>query len=399
MVSQPVGRHGNPSLGFTQLARGHKDYFILINLNYEKSMSNGIVLGLNIVLVSDLLLDHRNPRLPLEAISFDQYELCRLMEEDFQLEPIGTSLADNGYFQEEPLIGTLENGQIIIVEGNRRLAALKLLTQEKFRKRSENRDFWEELVKLVEEKGYDLTKVPVVMHKTREEVMSILGHRHISGPLRWEALPKARFINNFIQKQEEDINFYSIGRKIGYRQDSVLRNYVAYRVYLQAKEYGIDTSNVESYFGKFYTALNNAHIMNYLGLETWGKEPSELKKPIKMENMAKLKEIIEYIHGTEDVDAVFTDSRYIMELGEIVVNEESRRHLQATRDFQAALRLTGGEEEALINNLEEADILLRQSYRVLDIYIKNNTIRSLVDKCYSTIMRMRKVLEENINNK
>jgi hypothetical protein len=62
--------------------------------------------------ISELLLDCKNPRLAENAANMSQSELLELMERDFDLLPIGKSLADNGFFVEEPLIVIPKEGEI-----------------------------------------------------------------------------------------------------------------------------------------------------------------------------------------------------------------------------------------------------------------------------------------------
>jgi len=357
-----------------------------------------VSIGMGLYKVTDLLLDARNPRLSPDSMHLSQDELLILLDENFNLDQLAMSMADNGYFEEEPLIGVVEEGEIYIVEGNRRLATLKLLTSEHCRSITRRTEMWGGFAQLSLDNNYDLTEVPVVIHETREEIMAILGQRHISGPLRWDPLPKSRYIDGLISSLPDDINFYYVGRKIGYKQDFVRRNYVAYRALIQAKEAGIYTENVEHFFGKFYTALNNSDIKTYLGLEIEDKLPIELKYPILKENLEKLSEVIEYIHGSKDKTPVFSDSRRISDLGQILMREEARSMLFTARNFTAALRLTGGEEIAILNNLEEVDVLLRQAYQNLDKYIENLKIHALIDACHVTITRMKKVYDEQRNS-
>src|SRR5712691_6096925 len=81
-------------------------------------------------LVSDLMLDPENPRLRLPQNPSEKTILLQLYEEH-RLEELMASFVANSYFDEEPLVvvpSPKKPGKFIVVEGNRRLAALKLLT-------------------------------------------------------------------------------------------------------------------------------------------------------------------------------------------------------------------------------------------------------------------------------
>src|SRR4051812_17983333 len=76
--------------------------------------------------VGDLLLDHRNPRLALVEDA-TQVDLLKALYEDESLDELVGSFIENGYFEEEPLVVVEEEEGYVVVEGNRRLATLKLL--------------------------------------------------------------------------------------------------------------------------------------------------------------------------------------------------------------------------------------------------------------------------------
>src|SRR4051794_19709698 len=84
------------------------------------------------VAVSDLLLDPLNPRLPEDLQGSPQGELLRYLYEEAVLDELIQSFSDNGYFEHEPLIAYRDRRLRgwVVLEGNRRLAALKILLRE-----------------------------------------------------------------------------------------------------------------------------------------------------------------------------------------------------------------------------------------------------------------------------
>jgi hypothetical protein len=198
--------------------------------------------GIEYKSVSDLLLDNKNPRLPPDAVNKNQKELLELMENGFDLLPIGQSMSDNGYFIEEPLIVIPKEGEdkFIVVEGNRRLAALKLLTSPQIRARSPNKDTWKELAEAAK---YLLTEVPVIVHQSRDELVAILGFRHIAGIMKWDPLSKARFIHALVERKGKEADFKDISRQLGSKSTTIRDNYATYNIYRQARDdFEIDTS-------------------------------------------------------------------------------------------------------------------------------------------------------------
>src|SRR5262245_24532995 len=92
--------------------------------------------------VADLRLDPENPRLALET-GATQLAILKAMYANEALDELALSFARNGYFWEEPLVivPASERSKFVVVEGNRRLAALKLLLNSQLRERIGVTDF------------------------------------------------------------------------------------------------------------------------------------------------------------------------------------------------------------------------------------------------------------------
>jgi hypothetical protein len=339
--------------------------------------------------VSELLLDEENFRiLPEDKVS-SQQGLLSLMERDFDLTPIGQSMADNGYFLVEPLIGIPgPNKKVIIVEGNRRLACLRLLTDSEARNSSPNKKMWEELSSLAEQNGHDLTAVPVAIYGNREELTSVLGFRHIPGPRRWGPLSKARFINALVERMGKDADFALIARQVGSGRITIRNSYSAYRVYVQARDdFDIDVSKLDDNFGVWYTALNNSNIREYIGLRR-DKNPAKLKRPISNKKAEALKEVIDYVHGFKGTTAVIADSRQIARLGEILAVAEGRSMLRKSRDLELAFRSIGGEERTILSNLQTASFYLDEALKSAHRHSSNVGVINLIRQCEQTVVRL-----------
>ena len=85
--------------------------------------------------VDRLVLDYRNPRLiHLEETAADEDIIAQL----YRAEDLGEllqSIASNGYLDIEPLIVLAEGDRLVVLEGNRRLAAIRLLREPKLASR------------------------------------------------------------------------------------------------------------------------------------------------------------------------------------------------------------------------------------------------------------------------
>lgn len=332
------------------------------------------------VSVSKLLLDSKNYRLPEYAIKHSQLEIIDLYERDFDLQPIAQSMSDNGYFDEEPLIAIPgEKAEtFIVVEGNRRLAALKLLTNSELRERSPNRDMYK---KLAEDSIENLSEVPVIIHKNRDDLVAILGFRHISGIMRWGPREKARYIHDLAENRGPKADINEIASQLGSTPHHVRRNYATYRIYLQARDdFEIDVSKIIS-FSLFYRALGDSRIQKFLGFSIRGKDLKQLKAPISNKKSKALKEIIEFVHGTSEVKKLPIESRDITTLGQIIASPEALEHLRLSRSLKEAYSFTGGEIQSLIESLNVARYSLDESLRYVHRHKDDEKVAMFVFRC------------------
>lgn len=332
--------------------------------------------------VEDLSLDDLNYRLPETTKGSSQNELIELLAQDYSLAEIGQSLADNGYFQEEPLIA-LEppKGKFIVVEGNRRLAALKLLLSSDLAKSLQLREW----VELKRECKYDLHEVPVIVYQDRQDIVPYLGFRHITGVKRWEPFAKARFINFLVFERKK--TFQEIAREIGSKAQTMKMNYIGYRLIVQARNSGIDTEGAERDFGVLYRALNSKGVKAFISLEL-DKSEAALKNPIPKSSLDELGEAFMWMFGTKKDPAILKDSRRITDFGVVLESPAGLKALRAASDLDYAYEMSGGEKLRLLNHLQKAGVHLDQALRDAHRHSKGKEIISAVKRCWDSLQEI-----------
>jgi len=344
---------------------------------------------IEMVEVSRLLFDDQNFRFSEDASGLSQKDLLKIIDRDFDPLSIGESLVDNGYFTEEPLvvIPKPSTDKFIVVEGNRRVAALKFLLDKELRTLSSDEDDWEKLAKRM---TVDISKVPMVKYENRNELTTFLGYRHISGIRKWDPFAKARFITSLVERKGKNADFQLVARETGSKKPTIRDNYIAYRILLQAREdFNIDTSKLEKNFSVFYRALSHPSITKFIGLDK-EKNPTELKKPISSKKIDSLEELIGFIHGTNKVSAVMTDSRQLTKLGDVLSEEKAYRYLKINRNLDQAYQLTAGEERRLIDNLERAGYYLDEALSDAHRHKTSSKVSIAVKRCTETLIEILK---------
>jgi hypothetical protein len=343
--------------------------------------------------VDILLLDNLNPRLPKEAMDYSQLQLALYMENNFDLLPIAKSMSDNGYFDEEPLIVIRkehlegEEQHFIVIEGNRRLAALKFLTQPEFQANSIHRETYNQLALSSVE---NLLEVPAMIYESREQTCAMLGFRHIAGIMKWSSLSKAEFIYNFAQSNREK-SFSEIARTLGDQTSSIRRNYATYAIYIQAQNLDIETSKMKRDFSVFYTALGRTAFQDFLGLEISGSEIQQLENPVPRPKIERLQELITWIHGDKTTKPIISDSRQLGQLAEILKSEDALAYLRSNASIQDAFSLSGGENHAIIVSLNRARVSIEQSLKSIYRHPGEETIHESLFKCAQTLWQALKI--------
>ena len=186
-----------------------------------------------------------------------------------------------------------KKGRWTVVEGNRRLAALRLLTNPEAAPRA-YRKRWEELL---ETRKVAVTETPILVYESRDEVIPYLGFRHITGVLPWKPYQKGRYIAQLVE--QSGLSFAEIARKIGSKGPTVREHYVAYTLLRQARDgFLIDTANVEDSFGVLRRSLSDPNIRGYMGLKLDAPE-KRLVRPAPRVKAEAVAEVFSWMFGTD----------------------------------------------------------------------------------------------------
>lgn len=163
------------------------------------------------LVVTSLLLDPRNPRIPESGENVSQRDLITEMVENEDVYTLAQSIVRNGYFPVENLIIVEEEGKKYVLEGNRRLAALKLLVSPESAPEEWQRRFRALANQITIN---DVRKVRVVKAPSREDAAPIVMNRHTEPEVKkWSPIMQAKFFWNLVtegQKIQDIANRYNI---------------------------------------------------------------------------------------------------------------------------------------------------------------------------------------------
>ena len=299
--------------------------------------------------VERLRLDQMNPRLVGEgATAPDEWIIAQLYRAA-ELDELLQSMSANGYLDIEPLVvmggnGT-DDGGLIVLEGNRRLATLRLLREPELARRIASREKLRITPPPVDD-GLRATfdRVSVYPVASRERARAFIGFKHINGPAKWDAYAKARFAAEWYQRGRGDgVGLEEIAKAIGDRHDTVKRMVAGIYVLEQARReqlFDIEDRHSRKFnFSHLYTALARSQYMDYLGLETaWSRYDPDTN-PVPPERLPRLKQVLVWIYGSKADDAepvVRKQNPDIKRLGDVIANAEGRLVLEQGRSLDVA---------------------------------------------------------------
>lgn len=152
--------------------------------------------------VSSLVLDAKNPRLGRESTNEAPSDIIEFLFEHDKAMELAESIAMRGYFPNEPLLAVREGTKYIVVEGNRRLAALKALREPGILDGTRSRKL-ERLARQIDRSEFE--QVPVTIAPTRKDTDVLVAGRHKgTAVLNWQHEDRSSFILEKIEEGYDD---------------------------------------------------------------------------------------------------------------------------------------------------------------------------------------------------
>jgi hypothetical protein len=238
----------------------------------------------------DLVFDANNPRLRGdEGQGLSQQGIFDALWRDFAVDEVAGSIAANGYFEYEPMFVVKEGDSFVVVEGNRRLAAVKALIGE-FHLSGLS-------VPKLEKRQRDQLETVPVMVATRKDLWEYIGFKHVNGTQAWRSASKASYIAWV--HNELKVPLEEIARRIGDQHSTVLRFYRALMVLEQAEEADVfqrsDRHKEHFSFSHLYTGLDYAGVQQFLGIRPM---IDDVKEPVPARKIGELGDLLLWLYGS-----------------------------------------------------------------------------------------------------
>lgn len=347
--------------------------------------------------IEELYLDLKNPRLGRQYTREDmsQEKILELME-DWALDELSASFIESGFWVHEALLVVREEVQgqlrLVVVEGNRRVAALKLLFAAKEGRFASKR--WRSFADSDTSK-VDRNRIPYIVADTRDDILAYLGFRHVTGIKEWNPAEKAEFIARMID--EQGLSYEQVRRKIGSKTPAVRQHYISYRILLQMEELpeDIELRNVEARFSVLYLSLRTSGVQSYLQIDVQA-EPEKAKLPVPPDKLNHLAKFALWLFGNDRQPPLITDSRLVDDFGTVLESPQAIEYLENVPRplFETAYRLAGGDEREIIRLIERASFDIQQALSTAHRHTDSDLLQKAVKDLGKDALQLLRIFPE-----
>jgi ParB-like nuclease domain len=243
------------------------------------------------------------------------------------------SFLENGFIDYEPLVVRRAGDYYVVVEGNRRLAAVRhiLANRAEYEQKSTRID--------------DLLTIPVLIFpettgpQEEKEQRVYLGVRHLFGFREWPAESKAQFLDSHIHTKTD---LERTMRELNIKKAEIRRYLVPYRLRKEAKALW------EPYKSQDFWVLGEGRtgIKEYVQLDV----DSEALK-INAFSEKKLKNLLNFIYGIPEAgkltNRLIRETRDLSILSQVLHSKQAAATLEKGRPLEEAALLIESREESL----------------------------------------------------
>ena len=319
--------------------------------------------------IEQLFLDPNNPRFWTEKTSRDIADR-RIPDVDVQtrtennienhgVRELLNSILRNGFLKLDRIVVRKIKGQkdkYVVVEGNRRLAALNLLRQQI---KDETIDEEGLSPTYLENLRESTDIIPLLVYRggdTQEISWLLQGIRHISGIRDWAPAQRARLLADQIDKH--GLRFREAGQTFGLAPQSVGRLYRSYKALEQMRQDDeFQTKARNDYFTLFEEAYRNMNVRKWLD---WNDQEH------RFENEDNLQQFYSWITPDDD-------------------HPDKRRRIHDPRQIKQLASLVVGDHKDLLSQFDSYEISVENAY-------EKATMQSEADDWIQALEKVSKLL-------
>lgn len=231
------------------------------------------------------------------------------------------SFKTNGFLRIDNILirkHEFSDDKYVVIEGNRRIAALKALKDDY------QRGY---LIGRLDPQIFDQLET-VIYNLNEEDYLLLMGLRHVNGVKEWGDYEQSELIMNLKQKYGMDMT--EIANRLGMKKSEVKRrinSFTAMEKYRNDEEFGDYFKSSQA--GIFYELMSKPNMREWLD---WDESVSDFK------NKKHLKRFFSWISPTEDWSSPIIQKRDdIREISKFIKDEEAIEVLEEKQSISEAL--------------------------------------------------------------
>jgi len=347
-----------------------------------------------------LKFDETNPRYTPDKRpkSVSEAAVVEYLDRTADLGELIESIASSGYIDIEPLIVVGRGEDLIVLEGNRRLGALKVLLSPALAAEANV-----SVPEITPEVRATLAEVTAFKVENEEDARELIGFKHINGPQGWDAYAKALYATRWLDEQADRgdaaLSLTDIAARMGDKHDTLYRIVSAAYVLQQAERLDLfrveDRATRNFSFSHLYTALTYSEYREFLGLPRADRSANPPRDPVDEEHLPYLRILLRWLFGSRSegiAPAVKTQNPDLASLKKVLGHPAARRVMLERGELAPALEMTIGGSERFDKALVDAHAALKIAVGELSNARPDKALRELTED----ILRRAQLLELNM---
>ncbi len=337
--------------------------------------------------LDDLLLDAENPRFAGTDAGTSQQTIAKTLWDEMFLEELIISIAVNGFYVQEPLLVVPDGkqpGKYIVVEGNRRLASVKILTDIDLAKKVKALNLPTPSAQVLA----SLNELPVIVYENRNQLWQYLSFRHVNGPRGWSSISKAEFVYGL--HKDQGIDFDEILSSTGDKNKTSLKMYNGLVILKQAESqtnFQREDFNASKFnFSHLYTMIGYENTKKHLGITGIDQSKPFPDNPVPDEKLENLEELMGWIFGSKSLKQqpiIKTQNPDLRNLDKILKHTEALIALRDGDSLSVAFEYTGEENYRLQTLVIKASQSLAKAVGLMDSFRGDTSIVDHLEKIQS----------------
>lgn len=260
---------------------------------------------------------------PIENIAknIHQNRVFKLLIGDVK-DLIKSIMSNDFIYIERVVVKKIDSETYYVIEGNRRLAALKYIFD------TEDVDSLKPGLQEIFNNGLEVG----VVESDEYDIDILMGMRHVTGVKHWSGFSKAKLVVKM--KDIKGFTFKEISHKLGGSVGELKKNYQTFKLLEYMEEEGYNTEDVKNYYALVNEALKKPQFREWL---QWNEETNRLDNPTNAERF------FSWIAGNEDSDGeqvppIISNPQMMREVAKILDDEDALEILEETKSIVEATR-------------------------------------------------------------